>query len=441
MRLYRLIILVLSPLISARFLARLIAGRESREGLAQRLGYGGQPTKTTPTIWLHGASLGELAAARSFLQHLLKEIPHLSAVVTCNTYTARHMVQAWRDPRIHACLAPLDSPAIVSRFLNTWQPRVTFTLENEIWPARILSCQKRAIPVVVLGGRMSAKSAAMWQRFGGLANRVMAAITVLAPLDSENAARFASIGLAAQKIATPVNLKSTVQLPAPDPDHLSRFAKIFDRNTTILAASTHAGEEEIILTAFQTARAQYPELRLIIAPRHPDRADAIARAITRSGLRHVRRSTGENIDHPVYLADTIGEMSLWYSLARLTIVGGSLVDKGGHTPVEPVQFGSIVLHGPHVANHAAAYSTLSNASAAFCVHNARELAEIIGSLIGTAASAHIPERARAALKNLYPDRTSPQALLARLDELSQKKLSAALRSHAQLGQLINQTRR
>jgi 3-deoxy-D-manno-octulosonic-acid transferase len=426
-RLYHLILAALSPAIAIRFLMRLATGKETREGLAQRLGYATQDLASSQTLWLHGASLGELIAARPFLDHLLHQNPQLRAVVTSNTYTARDMVKKWGSTRVHARLAPLDNPSSINRFLNAWHPRAAFTLENEIWPSRILACQKRAIPFIVLGGRISAKSAANWQRFSGLAQQVMGAISALAPMNSQHASRFASLGLPTCKIAAPVNLKAIVELPPPDPKQIAQFSKVFSRDTTLLAASTHAGEEETILAAFQIARAQIPDLRLILAPRHPERGAAVAQLIEQSGLSFAQRTKGQSASTTtdVYLADTTGEMPLWYALASLTFLGASLVDKGGHTPVEPVQFGSTVLHGPDISNHAEIYAALTRRGAAFCTKNAEELAAVILKL-NRAAPPDIAQHAKQALADLRPISAEPATLYASIDELTDGKLSAAL---------------
>ena len=427
MRIYHLILAALAPLIALRFMIRLFTGKETREGLAQRLGHSAHPANNWPTLWLHGASLGELIAARPFLEFLLAQNPQFHAVVTANTYTARDMVQNWGSVRVHARLAPLDNRSSINRFLKAWRPRVAFTLENEIWPNRIQTCQRRAIPCVVLGGRISAKSTANWQRFGGLAQQVMGAISALAPLSLADASRFSSLGLPVSIITAPVNLKAIVELPSPDPKQIALFADVLCRDKTILAASTHEREEEIILAAFKIARAQIPELRLIVAPRHPERGTAVARLIAQSGLSFAQRRMDQTFDvnTDVYLADTTGEMPLWYSLASLTFLGASLVEKGGHTPVESVQFGSTVLHGPHISNHAEIYAALAEKRAAFCTKNADELAQAILKL-NRAASPDIARRAKQALADLRPKSADPATLFANLDQVTDGKLSKAL---------------
>jgi len=409
-------------------LVRLITGKESRSDLAERRARAPGVDTAAPTIWLHGASLGELTAARPLISHMLAENQDLQIVVTANTTSGRNMAAGWGLARLHARLAPLDSQGVVARFLDGWQPRVAMSLENEIWPTRIMACASRNIPFLVIGARMSAASLAKWQRFPGLAKQVLASITGLAPQDAASSARFAQLGVPADKIGAPVNLKAAVHLPDADPALLARYREIFDRTHTVLAASTHAGEDEIILAGFGQAHQQNPQLRLILAPRHPDRADRIAGLIKQVGLGFSRRTSGDVIDikNPVYLADTIGEMPLWYSLSAATLAGGSLVDRGGHTPIEPVQFGSAVIHGPFVANHAAAYAALASGNAAFPVKTAADINRAILKMTSGDTAATMATSARAALAAPSSDTPSPATLLARLNALSSGNLLPAL---------------
>jgi len=228
-------------------------------------------------IWLHGASLGELTSARPIIDQMLDRNPGLRVIVTANTYSGRDLAQGWNDARICARLAPLDYPICVRRFLATCRPLAMVTLENEIWPVRVIACARAGIAVLVVGGRMSARSAALWARFPALSRQVSDGVSGLWPLDTENADRFVRLGLPTARIHARVNLKSGVEMPAPRPDQLAEFGRIWPRNATILAASVHTAEAEIILQGFHAAYQEPPDLRLILAPRHPHRADAFVR--------------------------------------------------------------------------------------------------------------------------------------------------------------------
>ncbi len=419
MLIYRIILLIISPFVVIKMLIALLRGRETGRGLMQRLGYGKHPKNSDLLIWIHGASLGELTAARPLIQALLSRSADLQILTTSNTYTARDMVAGWNHPRIIARLAPFDTPRIVARFLRKYAPVAAITLENELWPIRSLHCAKSSIPVMVIGGRMSRKSALIWARFPEITHRVMANINSLAPLDDANGARFVKLGLPADHLRAPVNLKASVILADPDPDELERLSPLFRRATTILAASTHEGEEELILSAFKTINADNPKARLILAPRHPERGDEIADLIDAQGLTCTRRTEGGeiNINNAVYLADTVGEMPIWYSLASITIVGGSFVQKGGHTPFEPVQYESIILHGPDISNHQDAYAALTEIQAAYMADSAEMLAQFLNVLLNTDQQSIITDRATLALNALRPETADIDGLVTQIFSL------------------------
>jgi 3-deoxy-D-manno-octulosonic-acid transferase len=343
------------------------AGRE-------RLGVPDLPAGDGPLIWLHAASMGELAAARPVIAALGAVLPGLRLLLTANSPTGRDLARGWALPATRVRLAPHDDAATVTRFLDAARPVALVVIENELWPLRLTLAAKRGIPVFCLAARLSARSARTWRRFPGLAARVMAAIRWLAPQDEASRARFQGLGLPEARFGPLMVLKSAAPSPAAPPLPLP-----FPRATTLLAASTHAGEERIVLDAFVRARAVRPDLRLILAPRHPNRRAEVETAIRAAGLAFATRSRGAEPDPatPVYLADTLGEMERWYAGAAMTFVGGSLTDRGGHTPFEPAAHGSAILTGPDVANAAPAYGALFAAAGAVRVSDAASLAAAI----------------------------------------------------------------
>ena len=406
-----------APILLAYLLLRRMRGLETWAGIAERLGSGAGLAAPGAQIWLHGASLGELTSARPIIGQMLDRNPGLRIIVTSNTYSGRDMVQGWDDARICARLAPLDYPVCVRRFLATCRPLAMVTLENEIWPVRVIACARAGIAVLVVGGRMSVRSAALWARFPALSGQVVDSISGLWALDAQNADRFARLGLPAARIHTHVNLKSGVKMAAPRPDKLAEFSRIWPRFATILAASVHTAEADIILQAFCAAREEQPDLRLILAPRHPHRADAFSRMIQARSLSYSRRSDTANplVNNAVYLADTIGEMALWYSAAVITVVGGSFVNKGGHTPFEPVQFASVVVHGPDTANHAQAYGALHQADAAHRAQDAAELSRILIQVAGSKSHHETTGRATKALDKIRQSQSIPEDFLTAVD--------------------------
>ena len=365
-------------MLSYRLLMSLLAGRElvarfwARDGNAIRARLGRvAPTRQVDRIWLHAASNGELASARPVIDALLAQGRHL--LITVNTDSALALGNGWGLEHTSVTLAPVDLPGPTCRVLRNWRITAHITLESDLWPIRILNTPG---PVLVLGGRLTARSAKGWARFDALVRRVMARVTYLSAQDSASADRFVTAGLPKAALGPVFDLKARYTPPSDTPDRA--LGQAFDRTNTWLAASTHEGEEETILAAHKATLTKRPNLKLILAPRHPKRAEEIAQLIDAQGLTFARRSAGDNpAMAQVYLADTLGEMHLWYALAGVTFVAGSLTDRGGHTPYEPAAFQSAILHGPDTGNFRAAYDRLADAKAAICTPDATSLSEAL----------------------------------------------------------------
>lgn len=385
---YRLLARILFSAYAVRL--ALTADRDVR---AERMGRTAARSGTGPLLWLHAASNGELTSARAVIDTLQARAPGLRLLITTNSETARSLARSWG---LDAVLAPLDLPGSVRRFLDTQRPAALVVVENELWPERLAACAARGIPVFVIGARMSVGSARNWGRVPGLARRVMDSIRYLSAQDAASGARFRALGLPPDRIGPVANLKSAVKAAQAE------AALPFPRAATLLAASTHEGEEQIVLSAFTRAHAERPDLRLILAPRHPRRRDQVERMIAATGLTFATRSKHEvpGPETTIYHADTMGEMDLWYAAAGLCFVGGSLVDHGGHTPFEPATHGSAILHGPHTANSAPAYDALRAAGASVEVASADDLAAAILRLAEPRLQADLARAATDALAGL-----------------------------------------
>lgn len=373
---YRLLLILAAPWFALRL------WRGGRGAMEQRLGGSASTARRGAVLWLHAASNGELMAARPLIEALLARDPRLTMVVTCNSDTGRALAEGWALDRVSVRLAPLDYRFAVRRFIGGWQPEALILIENEIWPNRMLAMQSLSRPVIVLSGRMSAKSARIWKKLPGLAQRVMDSVAYLSAQDAASPDRFVALGLPEEHLGPVLNLKTQDAPGGFDAAEKHRMESYFKRDSTVLAASTHAGEEAVILRGFAKALKERPGLRLIIAPRHPHRRGEVAALIEKQGLPHATRSTG-GVPHdgtPVFLADTMGEMPLWYELAAITFIGGSLAPRGGHTPFEPAAHRSALLHGPHLENFAEVYAALERAGASFRVESADELGNALLSL-------------------------------------------------------------
>lgn len=366
MFLYRILLALAVPFFAFRL------WREGGDAARQRLGGDSGGVRRGAVIWLHAASNGELTAARPLIGALLARDPRLTCLVTCNSATGLDLLHGWGVERLEARLAPLDYRIVLRRFIGGWQPDLLILIENELWPNRMTMMQALRRPVVVLSARMSARSAARWGRLPGLARTVMQAITWLSAQDSASAARFLSLGLPEERLGEALNLKTGAAPGDFDTRERDTLSTVLPRTRTVLAASTHEGEEAGLLRGFVDAQSRTPELRLILAPRHPRRGPEIAALVQRTRLPFATRSAGEKPgrDTVIYLADTLGEMPLWYELAGIVFVGGSLAPRGGHTPFEPAAHGCALLHGPHLENFAEIYAALEAAQASIRIDGA-----------------------------------------------------------------------
>lgn len=366
--------------------------------LRERMVLGNGPARAA--IWVHAASVGELTSARVIITALAARHP---VTVTTNSETGRALARDWDLP---ARLAPLDLPGALARFLDTTRPRLALTVEGEFWPLRSRLLAERGVHQAMIGARMSERSAGTWGRFPRVIGPMLGRITALSAQDQASEARLLTLGLPHRALLPRLDLKLLA------PAALSPTPHDEARDRVILAASTHEGEDAAILDAFATLR---PGTRLILAPRHPDRADAIAALIAARGLPCARRSAGADDapDGGVLLADTLGEMAHWYACAGICIIGGSIADHGGHTPWEPAAHACALIHGPHVGNFIEAFDALHARDAA---RPTGDLAATLAQLVDHPATARAMGRAaRAVLEARAGD---PAALIARLDDLA-----------------------
>ncbi|SLN48267.1 3-deoxy-D-manno-octulosonic acid transferase [Roseivivax jejudonensis] len=397
-----LIYRVLISLFAAAVLARL-ALRGDADALRARLGAG--PADPGRHVWLHAASNGELASARPIVAAWQAARPDLPLVVTCNSESG---VALARDMGCAAALAPLDLKHAVGRFARRWGVNGHIALESELWPHRFTRVPG---PVALLGARMSARTARLWARLPGLARRTLGAVKFASAQDPASRDRLRALGLPRAAEGPVVDLKAFYQSPEIASDDPAGAA--FDRVRTWLAASTHEGEEEIVLDAHVRAQAARPDLALILAPRHPRRGDTVAEMIAARGLAVRRRSRGEApAPCAVYLADTLGEMPLWYAAAGIVFVGGTLGNRGGHTPYEPAAFGAALLHGPDTRNFAAPFAALAAADAARPVREAADLAAALTDLADPERQCEAGRAAQHALRPVAGPETLVAALLA-----------------------------
>ena len=326
--------------------------------------------------------------------------------MTAHTATGRDAARRWEQPRAEIRLAPWDVPTAQRRLLRAYAPVAHVFVENELWPARLMACARAGVPVMAAGARISERSAARWAaRAPGAIAALLGTIDYLCPQDDASGERLVALGLPADRLGPAETLKAALP-PAPPLPDAALLGEAFPRGATVLGASTHPGEEALVLDAFLAARAARPGLRLILAPRHPARAGEVAALVRARGLRPLLRTAADasGLADPgtVYVADTLGELRGLYCHAALAFVGGSTADLGGHTPYEPVAAGCVVAHGPDVANAAQPYDALGAADAAILAPGVPALAAAFALLDEPARLAAMADRARKALEGPPP---------------------------------------
>lgn len=331
---------------------RAARGKEIAARIPERYGEGAARPPGR-LLWLHAASVGETLSVLPLIKALAARDPALSMLVTTGTVTSATLL-ARRLPadlagRVTHRFVPLDVPGWVARFIDGWRPDAAVFVESELWPNLIGATAARDIPLALVNGRMSPGSARWWARAPGLARQVLAPFRLMLAQTEDDAARFRALGAAAECWG---NLKfSAPPLPA-DAAELARLSALVAGRPVWLAASTHAGEEAIVLSAHRRLAAAHPGLLTIIVPRHPERGPEVAALA--ADLPVARRAAGQDPvpGTAVLVADTLGELGLFYRLARAALVGGSLVEHGGQNPLEPARLLCPVLTGPHTWNFA-----------------------------------------------------------------------------------------
>ncbi|SEL09777.1 3-deoxy-D-manno-octulosonic-acid transferase [Roseovarius azorensis] len=386
LRLYSAAANLLGPLAYARVRRKLAAHGTPPARWPERMGHATLPRPDGRLVWFHAASVGESVSVLRLIAHWAETRPDLEFLLTSGTATSAQVVASRLPPRTRHQFAPLDTQAAVRRFLAHWRPDAAIFVESELWPQMLHESHAADIPLALLNARISDRSARNWQRAPRTARHLMGIFRIIRCQDARTVAHLHSIGL--DRAQQGPNLKS-LSGPLPfDHDEQTRLtAQIGDRPLW-LAASTHPGEDEIMLAAHQSLLATCPDALLILVPRHPERGLALETLIAAHRLDAARRAIGDRITArtQVYLADTLGETGLWYALCPLTCLCGSFTPVGGHTPYEPAHAGSAILHGPLYANFSEIYPALDASGAAREVADAAELVRALVGLLDDPAA-------------------------------------------------------
>ncbi|SMY07768.1 3-deoxy-D-manno-octulosonic acid transferase [Flavimaricola marinus] len=362
LRLYSGLANLSAPLLSKRISDKLTSQGISAKRAAERFGQATKARPAGPLAWVHAASVGESLSALPLIDKLLAERPDLYVLITTGTAaSAKILAERLPDKAFHQ-FAPLDSKSILTRFLFHWSPDLLVLVESELWPQLIQRTAARDTPLALINARMSQGSLRNWARFGKTARELFSRFSLITAQNDSTAQGLRDLG--APNVTAAGNLKSAAPPLADQPALRRRMKSALQKRPLWLAASTHPGEDELLLATHRALLEAQPDLCLILAPRHPERADKLAAQIESSGLSLTRRSAGELPERQVFLADTLGEMGLWFRLAPVTFMGGSLTPNGGHNPWEGAALGTALLTGPNLENCRDDWATLSAAGAA-----------------------------------------------------------------------------
>ena len=347
---YRGVTELAGPLVPIILNRRAAAGKEDDGRRGERLGRPSRPRPPGRLVWVHAASVGEALSVQSVIRRLLAQYPGLHVLVTTGTVTsAALMAERLPDRALHQ-FVPIDRMAYVRPFLDHWRPDLVIWVESELWPNMLREVHRRGTPAVLINARMSQRSYRGWLRVRGTARRLLDTFQLILPWNEEQAERLSQLG--ARAIGPIGNLKFSADPLEVDAADLAAMREAIGDRHVWLAASTHAGEDELVGAAHAAVAAQRSDLLTVIVPRHPARGEQIAAQLSSQGLTAMRRATEllPTAACQVYIADTMGEMGLFLRLAPIVLIGGSLVPLGGHNPVEAAQLDTAILYGPHMTN-------------------------------------------------------------------------------------------
>jgi 3-deoxy-D-manno-octulosonic-acid transferase len=381
---YRLVTAAAGAALAPHVLARRLArGKENPERIAERRGEPGAPRPPGPLVWVHGASVGEFIAVLPLVERICAR--GLTVLMTTGTVTSAELASRRLPVGALHQFIPLDMPSYITRFLDHWQPDLALFVESDLWPNIILGASARKIPLVLVNGRISARSYDRWRRFPRTIAALLRRFDVCLVRSRDDEERFGALG--APWIRVTGNLKFDVPALPVDAAKLAALAGAIKGRTMVVAASTHPGEESIIADAHRRLKDAHPDLLTIIAPRHPQRGGEVGEIVAAAQLRPALRSRGAlpGRDTDVYVFDTLGELGLIYKTAPIVFMGGSLVPHGGQNPIEAIKFGAAILHGPHVSNFADTYEELGRDGGAAPVGDADDLTIQINAWISDGA--------------------------------------------------------
>lgn len=381
-RIYNTLIRILYPLVISRYIKkRKENGKEDLKRFHERVG---RPVLKRPEgklIWLHGASVGETLSMLPLIQKLLEIYPNLNIMVTSGTVTSADLMAKRLPERAFHQYLPIDNPVFTTRFIKHWQPDLALWFESELWPAMLSSIKRKNIPLILINGRISNKAFKRWQQFDYISKELLGCFTFCLGQTEEDAYRLRMMG--AKDSFCLGNLKYAGINPPIDALKRQEIMEQINGRPFWVASSTHNDEELRIAKLHKNLKNKIPGLITLFAPRHPNRGLEIKTQITELGLNVALRSANEKItpDTDIYIADTLGEVGIWYDISPLVFIGGSLIPHGGQNFIEPSRMRSAVIVGPHMHNFTDAVNRAKKADGLIQVNDIADLEEMVFTLL------------------------------------------------------------
>ena len=380
LRFYLFLSFLLDPIYFIYQLISVLRGKENPKRLWERWVTKQIKRPSGKLIWLHAASVGESLSLLPLIKKIIADNPKINILITSTTKTSAEILEKISKPQIIHRMAPYDTFFVSKRFLKYWEPDLAVRVESEIWPRILLELKKNKIPNFLLNARFSKTSILRIEKQADAASFLFSLFDRIHVQEKSTKETLTKVGVESQKIKVTGSLKDSREILPVDEDIIKQFQTVIGEQKIWLSACTHPGEDEIVLKAHKKIGGL-----LLIAPRHIERGKQIARLSRSMGFSTQLRSKSANIraETAVYIADTMGEMGTWYSLSRAAFIGGSLVDKGGHNPVEAVQLNTFILHGPHIYNSEEKYDKLQEVGLCFQVSGEKDIVQQILRLQGS----------------------------------------------------------
>ncbi len=378
---YRMATRAIGPLVPFLLSRRLKRGKEDAARLDERRGLTKRARPDGRLIWIHAASVGESLSVLPLIDRLLAACDDTTVLVTTGTVTSAKLMAERLPPRAIHQYVPLDHPDFCESFLDHWQPDLGVWVESEFWPNLITATDERNIPLALINARITQKSFEGWQRFPQTIHDLVSRFSLVYAQDKASAERLEALG--ARRVGMPGNLKFDSEPLTADASDVETLRKAIGERARWLATNTHEGEEIIAANVHKALLQGFPGLITLIVPRHPARGGDIATMLRHQGLGVAQHSKGDVIDAgtDIYLADTLGELGIFYRLSNIVFVGGTMVEIGGHNPFEPARLNNALIAGPSEFNFAEAFSVFAQADALIRVKDGAELADTVGRLL------------------------------------------------------------